>query len=746
MNTNKQLAAIENAFDGIALLDEHGVYQFMNDAHAKLFGYDSAQDLLGQSWKSIYTDEYAEKLESEVFPILHMNGNWSGETIGISKDKKPVQQYVSLTKLPDGGLICICRENANSINAAKLQYLMGNLGKSVLVEDEHHRILLVNKQFCNLFKIPIEPEALIGADCLQALNKSLPLFKDPLLVKQQITELTGKRDAVIGSEVIFADGRILERDYVPIIIENNFKGQLWSYTDVTQNRQLQKSLLDAKNRAVASEKAKSAFLSTMSHEIRTPMNAIIGFAEQLAMSKLNNDQSFFVKNITDAANGLLGVINDILDLSRIEAGKMNIEKDIINLRGIILSVENILKPKAEEKGLKFTTHVSVKIKDRLFADEVRIRQILINIVGNAIKFTEKGFVKLSIDVIEQNDQKQVLKIICEDSGIGISNESLSRVFDDFYQESNTGDHRSNGSGLGLAITKTLIDLMGGGIEIKSNKGIGTLVNMEVPFELVTDDELIVEHNVADELNLIENKRILLVEDNKLNRLVFRMMLNNMKAEVDEAENGLEAINKLIDNTYDLVLMDIQMPVMDGTSALHIIKKKYGESIPVIALTAAAFNSEVTHMLNLGFSDCITKPIDQKNLQTRLYHFFSNGSAKEKYYQTLQKEILININQMAGGDAQQVSRLIGYLLEEVNFSLSQWESSIEMKDWESARSILHREKVMIKSIGINGFDGLISEIENDSVRKSESEMTLMYSQLIDLFTMLKSRFSSQSSPA
>ena len=740
MTTNKQLAAIENAFDGIALLNEHGIYQYMNDAHSKLFGYVCAQELVGKSWKSIYSDDYAAKIESEIFPILHKNGNWSGETVGISKDKKPVQQYVSLTKLQDGWLICICRENSNSINAAKLQYLMGNLGKSVLVEDENHQILLVNKEFCGLFNIPFEPEQLIGKDCLEALNQSLPLFKDPDMVKQQISELTGRRDAVIGNEVVLSDGRVLERDYVPIIIENNFKGQLWSYTDVTQNRQLQQSLLDAKNRAVASEKAKSAFLSTMSHEIRTPMNAIIGFAEQLSLSKLDDEQLFFLENITVAANGLLGVINDILDLSRIEAGEKNIENEIMNLRSIILSVENILKPKAEEKGLQFTTYVSDNIKDKLFGDNVRIRQILINIVGNAIKFTERGFVKLNIDIIEQTDQKQVIKISCEDSGVGISKESLSMVFDDFFQESNGGDHRSNGSGLGLGITKTLIELMGGRIELVSNKWVGTKVDMEIPFDLVTDDAFFIEDNTTDDLSLIENKKILLVEDNKLNRLVFRMMLNNMKAEVDEVENGLEAINKLTDTTYDLVLMDIQMPVMDGTTALHIIKKKYGESIPVIALTATAFNSEVAHMLNLGFSDCITKPIDQKTLQTRLFHFFTSGSAKEKYYQTLQKEILMNINQMANGDSIQMSRLIGYLLEEVNYSLAEWEKSIGMKDWDLARTILHREKVMIKSIGINSFDGLISEIEDDNVLKSESEMILMYSQLTELFKMIQSRLS------
>ena len=740
MTSNKQLAAIQNAFDGIALLDENGIYQFMNKAHAQLFGYDSVDELVGQSWKFIYAPEYADRIEHDVFPMLNLKGYWSGETIGISKDKKPVLQYVSLTKLPDGGLICICRENLNSITAAKLQYLMANLGKSILVEDEYHKIVMVNNQFCELFKIPSKPQDLIGADCLEALCKALPLFKDPTLVMETFSAVADKRDTVIGHEVLLADGTILERDYVPIIIDNTFKGQLWSYTDVTQNRQLQRSRVDAKNRAVASEKAKSGFLSNMSHEIRTPMNAIIGFAEQLSFTALNPEQAFFVNNITDAAGGLLGVINDILDLSRIEAGKMNIEKEVINLRQIIISVENILKPKAEEKGLQFTSVVADDIKDRLFADEVRIRQILINIVGNAIKFTETGAINLMVDLTEENDHKQFLAIVCKDSGIGISNDSIARVFDEFFQESHDSDHRSNGSGLGLAITKTLIDLMGGVITICSEKGLGTTVTMKIPFELVTDDELIIEHNPNEELNLIAGKQILLVEDNKLNRLVFKMMLSNMKADVDEAENGLEALDKLRESTYDLVLMDIQMPVMDGTSALQIIKKIYGDSIPVIALTAAAFNSEVSHMLNLGFSDCITKPIDQKNLQTRLYQFFKNGSAKEKYYQKIEMEILANINEMAGGDVTQASKLIGYLLEELVFSLAEWEKSLEKRDWNAARTILHREKVMIKSIGITGFDGLISEVEDDSVPKTDSELILMYSQLTDLLKILKARFS------
>jgi PAS domain S-box-containing protein len=738
MLTPAMLTAIENTFDGIALLDKHGNYSYMNKAHAKLFGYDAADELYGKSWQSIYTQEAAERLQKEVFPVLGKNGNWSGETIGISKDKKPVMQYISLTSLPDGGMVCVCRDNSKFINANRLQYLISNLGKGILVEDENHCVVLVNRQFCNLFQIPAQPHEMVGVNCLDSLQKSLVLFKDAEKVKNDIFSMMGKQEPLIGQEVVFKDGRILERDYVPIIIENTFKGQLWSYTDVTQNRQLQKSLVDAKNRAIASEKSKSAFLSNMSHEIRTPMNAIMGLAEQLSMSQLNEQQHYFLKNISDAAHGLLGIINDILDLSKIEAGKMNIEKEIVSLKDINKSVENILRPKAKEKGLSFETNFDRKIDPNLFADEVRIRQVLINIVGNAIKFTDSGSIKISSTLVEEKNQTQRILFTCEDSGIGISEEGLKHIFDDFYQEVNESNHRNTGSGLGLAITRTLVNLMGGKIWIESTKGVGTKVMVEITFEMVTADELMKDTVVFDDCGLIEGKKFLIVDDNKLNRMLFAMMVKNMNGIPEEAENGLEAVELISKNKYDLVLMDVQMPIMDGPTALALIRKKYGETIPVIALTAAAFKSEVSHMLNLGFADCITKPIDQKNLQHRLCLFFKTGSVKGKYYQSIHKKIVSNIAEMAGNDPGQIKKMMEYLLEEVVHALVEWQISVPARDWESAKRTLHREKVMIKSIGINGFDGLIREIEDDTVNKTESEMTLMFSQLIDLFQNLQTR--------
>jgi PAS domain S-box-containing protein len=736
---DKQLIAIENAFDGIAVLNAEGKYVYMNNSHANIFGYESGAELIGKTWKCIYSDEYASTIEGQVFPILEKKGNWSGETIGLSKDKKPVFQHITLSKLPDGELLCICRDNSKTINANRLQYLISNLGKGILVEDENHLVVLVNQQFCDLFHIPLSPEQMVGINCLDALQESLELFKHPEEAKQQVFSMMGKKEALIGEEVQFADGRILERDYVPIIIEKTFKGQLWSYADVTQNRQLQRALVDAKNKAVQSEKAKSAFLSNMSHEIRTPMNAVIGLADQLSMTKLTEQQDYFVKNITDSANGLLGIINDILDMAKIEAGKMNIEKGVISLASISKSVENILKPKAEEKGLFLHTYIDSRIADTLMGDGVRIRQILMNILGNAIKFTEVGSIESKIELFKNEEHEQLVQFICEDSGIGIAEDSLKSIFDEFYQENNSNTSGITGSGLGLSITYQLVNMMGGRIWIESKKGVGTKVFIQIPFEKAVAADIAIS-NVNDDLKtFIAGKRILIVEDNKVNRVIFSLMLKNLQVLVDEAENGLDALELIEKNTYDLVLMDIQMPVMDGPSTLANIRKKYGDDLPVIALTAAAFKSEVIHMLNLGFADCITKPIDQKGLQQRLGNFFKSGSSRAKHYREINRTILSKITDMSGNDTTQLKKMLKYLLEEVDIALVEWDKCLVDNNWTHAKRILHREKTMIKSIGIDVLDGLILEIEDQSKEKSNSEMALMFSQIIQLFRNIKERF-------
>jgi PAS domain S-box-containing protein len=741
LTPEKQHAAIENAFDGIAILDENGMYYYMNKAHAMLFGYDSAEELIGKSWKHIYSSEYADKIEKDIFPVLMSTGNWSGETIGKDKHGQPVLQYISLTLLPDRGLICVCQDNSKTINANRLQYLMKNLGKGILVEDEESRVVLVNAKFCEMFHIGISPEKMNGADCLEALDNALPLFAEPDQVKEDIIGLVADKNPVIGDEVTMADERILERDYIPIIIGNVFKGQLWSYTDVTQSKKLQKSLEETKNRAIASERAKSVFLSTVSHEIRTPMHAIMGFAEQLSLTTLNDQQKFFINNIQDAAAGLLVIINDILDMTKIEAGKLNIENGLLNLRDVVKSVENILRPKAEEKGLILETSFDELINGRLNGDPTRIRQILMNILSNAIKFTEKGKVQLKLQLQEAKGLYQRVSITCLDTGIGISDEVIRFIFNEFYQEYVGGYNGMEGPGLGLSITKKLIHLMNGNIVVTSEKGKWTKVYIEIPLHVDESVHPEAELLVADLSKEMLEKRILIVEDNKLSRNLFVIMLQNMGCLVTEAENGQEAIDILQTHSFDLVLMDIQMPVMDGLTALSKILDGPNSHTPVIALTATAFKSEVNNLLSQGFADCITKPIDQKNLSLRLCQFFKNHKIEASHLLAMKERIKARIEDMAGNNESKASKLMQYLAEEVKLAIKEWKLALITMDWSSARKILHREKMMIQAVGITGLDTIIEDFENENAGKTDHEMRMMLSRLIESFTEIDSLFAS-----
>ena len=403
------------------------------------------------------------------------------------------------------------------------------------------------------------------------------------------------------------------------------------------------------------------------------------------------------------------------------------------------SVENILKPKAEEKGLVLETFFDLQISDRLNGDATRIRQILMNILSNAIKFTERGSVHLSIKLKERTSNFQRISISCLDTGIGISEEAIKFIFNEFYQENANGYHGMEGTGLGLSITKNLIQLMDGKIEVSSEKGHWTRVYIEIPLKVIEVQPVIDDTVQYDLSNLLLEKRILIVEDNKLSRNLFVIMLQNMGCLVTEAENGQEAIEILGKDNFDLVLMDIQMPVMDGLSALKAIQDGPFSSVPVIALTATAFNSEVSKLLSLGFTDCITKPVNQKNLQRRLSIFFRSEHPDAAYLEALKKKITANINEMAGDDKEKSSNLIQYLNEEIKLAIQEWSLTLVNNDWDKARKVLHREKMMIHSIGITGVESLIEEIENEEAGKTNQEMHLMISRLIHLFRQIEKMF-------
>jgi len=366
-------------------------------------------------------------------------------------------------------------------------------------------------------------------------------------------------------------------------------------------------LLEAVDIAKEASQAKTAFLANMSHEIRTPMNSIMGMAELLEHEQLNDRQMRFVKDISASAQSLLGIINDILDMSKIEAGKLELNPVDYSLRQLADNAASMFTYIASNKGLEFTVETADDLPDCLYGDDVRLRQILTNICGNAIKFTERGFVKLTITT---NDGMLLFKV--EDSGMGIRNEDLPKLFKIFEQVDKAKNRNLMGTGLGLSISRSFVKMMGGEITVESEYGQGTVFTIVIPIVKGNEENVRKEKmDSVEQLLSAPEARVLVTDDNELNLKVASGLLSLMDINAETANSGLKAINLIKRNDYDIVFMDHMMPDMDGIETLHEIRKlggKYKDLI-IVALTANAVKSAREMLLSNGFNDFLAKPID-----------------------------------------------------------------------------------------------------------------------------------------
>ncbi len=388
------------------------------------------------------------------------------------------------------------------------------------------------------------------------------------------------------------------------------------FIDVTESKLNQEELMKAKQIAEKANQTKMQFLSNMSHEIRTPMNAIIGITDMMLDEIEEPIQKENLSLIKRSADNLLVIINDILDISKIESGKIEIDYIDFNLIELIEQLIGTFKFKADKKGLKFQYSFQRNTPEYLHGDPVRLNQILVNLIGNAIKFTERGEVKLEILIseIENNDVKLKFKVI--DTGIGIASESQSKIFESFAQEGRTITRRFGGTGLGLSISKHLAELLHGTIELESEQGRGSIFTVTIPFKLAL--KLNKLQYISQENRNLQNIKILLVEDNNMNQIVANQLLKKWNAQVTGAFNGIEALEILHKEEFDLILMDLQMPEMDGYEATkNIREQKKWNKIPIIALTADAFPEIKKQALEAGMDEFISKPFNQDELYHKI---------------------------------------------------------------------------------------------------------------------------------
>ena len=372
-------------------------------------------------------------------------------------------------------------------------------------------------------------------------------------------------------------------------------------------------------RAENSEKAKEQFLANMSHEIRTPLNAILGMTRLLLEKNPREDQLRYLNAISESSDNLLVIINDILDLSKIEAGKILFEKIVFSPKERTETVVNTLLFQAMAKGLELDFQTDPDVPERVEGDPYRLNQVLINLVGNAIKFTDKGKVLIHTQLESQDDKAIQLKFSVSDTGIGISKDKLQHIFNMFTQESSSTTRKFGGTGLGLAICKRLIELQGGRIEVESEMNKGSVFSFVIPYQHATTAPTDTDHKTHSDVKAsLSNLRILLAEDNEFNKMVAVDTLEEMipGAVIDVAVNGKAAVELAIRNTYDIILMDIQMPEMDGYEATKLIRSYNDEkinSIPIIAMTASVIKAEVDKCFECGMNAFVGKPFNPEEL-------------------------------------------------------------------------------------------------------------------------------------
>jgi signal transduction histidine kinase/response regulator of citrate/malate metabolism len=477
----------------------------------------------------------------------------------------------------------------------------------------------------------------------------------------------------------------------------------------TQGRLIQQ-VSDSEKKTKEAARIKENFLANMSHEIRTPMNAILGFTNLLQHKNLDDESSLYIQTIQQSGENLLSIINDILDLSKIEAGMMRIERAPFSLQGLLHSIETMFQAKANEKGIHLFTDVDASLPDTLEGDATRLTQILVNLIGNAIKFTAKGSVSIAVKHKGSNGDTVMVGIEVSDTGIGIEKEKLEHIFGRFQQADDEVTRAYGGTGLGLSIVQELIELQQGSIEAESEPGKGTTFYITIPYKISTvqvQPGITVSTQKSIEPASLQHINILIVEDNEVNQTLLQHLFRNWQVRYEIANNGKEAIEKVKDGTYDLILMDIQMPQMDGYAATRQIRNQLKINTPIIAMTAHAMAGEREKCLSYGMDEYISKPVREEQLKKLIAQFvpFTTplpSQTKEEaapVHHTYEYIDLGYMKEVGGGNKEYEREVTMQFIEAIPQVVNDLEKATQNNDTDQLRQIAHNLRTTVSVMGL-----------------------------------------------
>lgn len=489
----------------------------------------------------------------------------------------------------------------DTVSSAK-ELLIESMEEGIIVSDDEMNFLYANRAACELLPEMRCEEGMVSDSEVQALYEQ----------SGTIVDLKDKNYEIRNTEI---------RDNVQV------RGYMISIVDVTDVMSQAKLMRELKDKAEHAVAVKSAFLANMSHEIRTPMNAILGMAEMALRGNLGEEEKDYIEQIQIASEALLTIINDILDFSKMESGKLQIVENEYELLNMIKEVGNLVQGKVKDKGLALVIRVNPDIPRTLYGDEIRIKQVLINLVNNAVKFTDEGTITINVDCVTEQDTI-LLKVSIKDTGVGIKEEDLERIFNSFEQSDTFRNRKKEGSGLGLTISRQLLQLMGGQIYVESVYHEGSCFSFEVPQRVIDAapcgayDEPVRKRVKKQEYSKFKapNAKVLIVDDNLVNLRVAAGLMKPFGMQVDVVKSGMEALAKVQEKEYHLIFMDHMMPEMDGvetTRRIRALEGSYYQEVPIIALTANAISGVKDMFVEEGMNDFIAKPINMKELSDKI---------------------------------------------------------------------------------------------------------------------------------
>jgi len=592
----------------------------------------------------------------------------------------------------------------------------------------------------NLIEATLDPLITIGTDGMitdvnEAMIKATEVTREKLIGTHLTAYFVDKEKAREVYKEIFQKGfvmnfplTIIDGVFTDVLLngsvykdeQGNVIGAVIVARDVTQLKRVEKELLEAKSNAEVATgmaedavKAKQQFLSNMSHEIRTPMNAIIGFTKVALKTDLNEKQTEYLTAIKESGDTLIVLINDILDLAKVDAGKMTFEKIPFKMEASITAMLHLFETKIQENNLLLVKEYDDKIPDILLGDSVRLHQIILNLVSNAVKFTTKGKITVRVHLLKEDEEKVTIEFSVSDTGIGIEENKIEHIFENFQQASSGTARLYGGTGLGLAIAKQLVESQGGKISVKSKVTEGSVFSFTLDF-LKAIGEVKVEQEIVELDTDLKNIRVLVAEDIMLNQLLMKTLLADLGFEYELASNGKIAIEKLQANSYDIILMDLQMPEMNGFEATEYIRNKMNSKIPIIALTADVTTVDLAKCKAAGMNEYISKPVNEKLLYSKIAELVKKpkhtGGAipKEDRKNKDKKSKLVDLgylSQRTLSNPKVMMEFISAYLQQTPPLISSMKKGLQDKDWNSLQEAVHK---MIPSFSIMGIS---KEFEN-----------------------------------